>query len=188
MRQKTWYGWIELAVGILMIFLGVYTFLHPDIALGGMVVFYGIAAIVSGIADIALFISLERRTRFGPVAALVGGILSVIVGILLFLNLWVSILAFTILFPIWFLLHCLIRLMNLGYIRYIAGNLPFWVSLVINILGIVIAVLLLFNPGASAVAIGWSAGAYLVLAGIGGVTVAIAQIVRGHRENSRQHA
>lgn len=83
MRRHSRFGWLELILGILLIALGVLTFVKPDIALTSMVFAYGIAAVIMGIADIILYIQVERFTGLGPVLSLISGILSVMSGIML---------------------------------------------------------------------------------------------------------
>ena len=52
MKKNNGFGWADLAVGILLVLLGVFTFVRPDSVLTGAVVIYGIIAIAMGIYDI----------------------------------------------------------------------------------------------------------------------------------------
>ena len=52
MRQRSSYGWLELIVGILLTVLGIYSFFRPVDYLTTLIVIYGVAALVTGIADI----------------------------------------------------------------------------------------------------------------------------------------
>ena len=49
MKKNNGFGWADLAVGILLVLLGVFTFVRPDSVLTGAVVIYGITAIAMGI-------------------------------------------------------------------------------------------------------------------------------------------
>ena len=82
MRRRSKFGWMELMIGILLIVLGIFTFLRPGSVLTGAVLVYGVFALITGIADIVFYVKMERHTGFGPVVALVSGILSVIAGLL----------------------------------------------------------------------------------------------------------
>ena len=104
---------------------------------------YGAIALITGIADIVFYAKMERRTGFGPVVSLVTGILSVIAGILILFNLSAGAWLVATLFPIWFLAHCISRLAQLPFTRMTSGSAAFWFSLVLNILGLVLGVLLL---------------------------------------------
>lgn len=83
MRRRSGFGWLELAIGIVLIGLGILAFAKPDLALTGLVFAYGIAAVVMGVADIILFIQVERYTGFGPMLSLISGVLSVMTGLIL---------------------------------------------------------------------------------------------------------
>ena len=50
MRQRSSYGWLELVIGILLSVLGIYSFFRPVDYLTTLIVIYGIAALVTGIA------------------------------------------------------------------------------------------------------------------------------------------
>lgn len=175
-NKRSWYGWLELILGVLLVVLGVYTFRNPGTAAGGIVAFYGLAAIISGIADIALYVRLERRTGFGPVTALAGGIINILIGILLVLNIRMGVFAFSFLFPIWFMVHCITRLTNLGFIRRFAGKVTYWISLIINIVGLIAGFVLLLNPFASALSMAYCAGLYLLLSGVGSIVTGIGNL------------
>lgn len=99
MKNKKALGWGELILGTLLILLGIYSFLHPTTALTGAAVLYGIFALVSGVLDIVYYAKLERRTGFGPVFSLVGGILSVAAGLLLLLNVASGVWMLALFFP-----------------------------------------------------------------------------------------
>lgn len=71
MRRRSGFGWLELIIGILLIVLGIWTFVDPRNALTGMVFVYGIAAIITGVSDIILYVQAERYTGFGPVISLI---------------------------------------------------------------------------------------------------------------------
>ena len=65
-----WYrriGWWELAVGAILVVLGVASLVMPDLAATGLIYAYGIGGLAAGIADILLYIRVERFTGFGPV-------------------------------------------------------------------------------------------------------------------------
>lgn len=109
MRRRSGFGWLELVAGILLIALGIWAFMDPGLALAGMVFAYGVAAIIIGIADIILYIQVERYIGLGPVISLIAGILSVMTGIMLLVYPGAGTLALTLLFPIWFIAHCICR-------------------------------------------------------------------------------
>lgn len=176
MRRRSKFGWMELIIGILLIVLGIFTFLRPGSVLTGAVLVYGVFALITGIADIVFYVKMERHTGFGPVVALVSGILSVIAGLLVMVYPGAAAWALTIFFPLWFIMHCISRLTHLGIIRYVAGNGYYYFSLVLNIIGLVLGFLMLLQPALAFLSMGFVIGAYLILLGIDSLVLAFSDV------------
>ena len=83
MRDHSGFGWLALIVSILLVLLGIATFIWPEAALESFVMVYGVLAVATGIMDIVFYARVERHTGFGPMTALVSGILSVMCGFML---------------------------------------------------------------------------------------------------------
>lgn len=173
MRRRSGYGWLELIAGIVLVLLGIWALIDPGLALWGMVYAYGLAAIIMGIADIVLFIEVERYTGLGPVISLISGIFSVMSGIMLLVYPTAGILVMTLLFPIWFIAHCISRLSHLGYVRMVSGDGRYYFTMIIHIIGLVLGVLMLFSPLLTVTSIHYFASAYLILLGIDSIITAL---------------
>ncbi|HJD21664.1 MAG TPA: DUF308 domain-containing protein [Candidatus Gemmiger faecigallinarum] len=176
MRRRSGFGWLELVIGILLIILGVFTLVNPGFALSGLVALFGIIAIVMGVADIVLYVRVERFTGFGPIVSLISGILSVMSGIMLLVypnaGRWVL----SLLFPIWFIAHCISRLSQLNSIRFHAGNGMYYFTLIVNIIGLVLGILMVLRPLVSMLSIGYIVGFYLILLGVDSIALAASNI------------
>lgn len=166
MKNRTALGWGELILGILLIVLGIYTFVNPSSAMTGVTVLYGILAIVTGVIDIVFYAKLEQRTGFGPALSLVSGILSVIAGILIMCDLAIGEWVLIVLFPIWFIAHCISELTHLPFIRMTAGNGYYYFTLIANILGLILGFMMIFNPLISFLSASYMIGIYLLILGI----------------------
>ena len=173
MKNRSGFGWLQFIIGIILIVLGIFTFANPSTALTGFVVVYGIIAVVMGVADIVLYVRAERYTGFGPIVSLVSGILSVMSGVMLLIYPGAGKLVLSLLFPIWFIAHCLSRLSHLSLIRLMVGDAYYYFTLVINILGLVLGILMLFNPLAAMFSVSWLIGIYLILLGMDSLMLAI---------------
>ena len=178
MRKRSGFGWLELVIGLLLIVLGILAFLKPELALTSLVFAYGIAAMAMGVADILLFIHVERYTGLGPVLSLVSGILSVMAGIMLVAYPRTGVLVLTILFPIWFIAHCISRLTHLSHIRLMLGSGRFYFLLSLNIIGLVLGILMLLDPLFTLSSIRCFASIYLILLGIDSVVMALSSLGR----------
>ena len=95
--------WIELIGGILLLILGIATFVRPEGAITGIVIIYGIFAVLTGIADITFYCRIERHTGIGSAISLITGILSVMAGIMLLAYPRAGEWVLSFLFPIWFI-------------------------------------------------------------------------------------
>lgn len=176
MQKRSVFGWIELLVGILLAGLGIYTLSNPQGAVKGVVAIYGIAAVASGIVDIVFYTRLDKRIGFAPSMLMVSGIIDILVGILLLFNLGAGAWAFSLLLPIWFIMHCIGRLANLDIVRVTAGKGQYWFSLIVNFVGLILGVLLIFRPFVSMASLGYLIAVYLLVTGIGCVVGALGRL------------
>lgn len=180
MRRKSGFGWLELILGILLVILGIFSMINPNTALTGIVIVYGIAAIVIGISDIMMYVRVERYTGFGPMVSLIGGILSVMSGVMLFVypnaGKWVL----SLLFPIWFIAHCISRLAHLSSMRIYMENFAYYLTLILNILGLISGFMMIFHPFVSLLSVSYIIGLYLILLGIDCIVIAFSKISSNH--------
>lgn len=178
MYKSRGFGVFELIVSILLTVLGVYTLSRPGAALESAVIVYGILAIAMGVFDIVVYVKLERRTGFGPVVSLVTGIISSLAGVMILLEPVAGVLALSWLFPVWFICHCISRLMNLGLTRLAAGRAFYYLALVLNILGQIVGIVMCFSPLFSVLTLAYMVGFYLILLGIDGTVMAVSSFTR----------
>lgn len=176
MRRRSGFGWFEFIVGILLIILGVFTFVKPGSVLTGVVIIYGILAVITGILDIVFYMKMEQHIGFGPTVSLISGILSVMAGMMLFVypNAGKWILA--LLLPLWFIAHCISRLSHLNVVRLTAGRFYYYFSMVMNILGLILGFLMLFQPAVSLFSFGMIIGIYLILLGVDSIMMALSNL------------
>ena len=62
MRDRSGFGWLALIVSILLVLLGIATFIWPEAALESFVMVYGVLAVATGIMDIVFYARVERHT------------------------------------------------------------------------------------------------------------------------------
>lgn len=176
MRKYSKFGRMELIVGTLLILLGIFTFVRPGSILTGIVVIYGVIAVITGIEDIMIYVKVERYTGFGPTISLITGILSVMCGIMLLVYPDAGKLIISLIFPVWFIAHCISRLSHMDMVRLRRGKLFYYFSLIVNIVGLVLGILMIFLPRLNLMtmrALGYVAAAYLVLLGIDSIAMGI---------------
>lgn len=176
MRQRSKFGWLKLIEGILLLIFGIYTLSRPDQALTGFIVLYGIMAVITGIADIILYVQVARFTGFGPVLSLITGTLSVMAGVMLIITPGTGKWVMSLLFPIWFIAHCISRLANVNWIRRLASPFNYYMTLVLNMIGLVLGVLMLFDPVLTWVSVQYIISFYLIALGIDCIVLACSRI------------
>ncbi len=176
MRKRSRFGWMELIVGILLILLGIFTLVSPNSTLTGVIMIYGLIAVMTGIADIVFYVKMARYTGFGPTVSLISGLLSVMAGVMLLVYPGAVKWTLALLFPIWFIAHCISRLSHLNVIRATAGNFHYYFSLIVNILGLILGFFMLIRPVVSLFSFGLIIGFYLILLGIDSIVSALSKI------------
>jgi uncharacterized membrane protein HdeD (DUF308 family) len=83
-----------------------------------------------------------------------------------------------ILFPIWFIAHCVSELARLPCIHYERGEGYYIFALAVNIIGLILGAMLLFSPFLSLFSLPVITGAYLVLLGINSIVLGVQNIVQ----------
>ena len=179
MKRHTGYGWLELIEGILLIILGALAIASPGGILRWITIFYGVMAIVTGITDIIFYAKSERYIGFAPCVSLAAGVISVITGLALMAYPHIGELVVTLLLPLWFIAHSVSKLCHLRFIRSLYRGRYFYVSLVINVIGLVVGVLMIFWPQIALFSVGFLIGTYLIILGIDSVISAAAGVLFG---------
>ena len=122
------------------------------------------------------YVKLEQRTGFGPGLSLAGGILSILAGLMILLYPSAGAWALVVLFPIWFIAHCISRLSHLNHIRLTAGEGMYYFTLATNIIGLILGLMMLLNPLFTLTTIRCFASIYLILLGIDSIAMAVSRI------------
>ena len=136
----------------------------------------GLIAVITGVEDILIFIRLEKYTGLGPYASLISGILSVMCGCMLLLYPGAGKWIMSLLFPIWFMAHCISRLAHAYIMRAAGRKFLYYFSLTVNIAGVVLGFLMFFNPLLTFMTMrfmGYVVAVYLILLGIDSIAAAL---------------
>ncbi|MGM9664685.1 MAG: HdeD family acid-resistance protein [Eubacteriales bacterium] len=184
MKRHSGFDWVEFIIGILLIVLGIFTFIFPGSMLTSAVVIYGIIAVIMGIADIVVYVKLTHFTGFGPILSLVSGIMSIMCGTLLIANPNIGKWALTILMPIWFIAHCISGLTRAQLVHLQGKRVYYYLTLITNIIGLILGFLIIFSPSLSFLTIRiitYIAAAYFVMSGIERVALAFDSMKQGRR-------
>ena len=82
----------------------------------------------------------------------------------------------SLLFPLWFIAHCISRLAGLNAVSFFAGRVAYWFTLILNILGLILGAMMLFDPWVSLLSLQYIVAFYLVLLGADCILLAFSRI------------
>ncbi|MDR0993294.1 MAG: DUF308 domain-containing protein [Verrucomicrobiota bacterium] len=157
------FRWGYLVLGMLFILASMLAFSFPILELGAMAYAFAFMAILRGIWLLT--------NRFGSALRVLVGILDILIGIFIIFNIYAMVMVLPYIFAIWFVLDSIFRLLSLGVIRPL-GKGYVWFAMIVNLLGVIIGVMLLFHPVFAAWTLSMLVGFYFLLAGVDLVMVA----------------
>lgn len=152
--------WWLLVRGIVAILFGLAAFLVPGVTLGVLILLFGIFAIVDGV----ILIVFGRRAGMKWYWSALAGLVSIAAGVVALY--WPGITAVALLWVIafWAILNGIFQMLTAIEIRKeVEGE---WVLFLAGILAVLFGVVLLFRPGAGALAVLWLIGTFAILLGI----------------------
>jgi uncharacterized membrane protein HdeD (DUF308 family) len=175
MRERLSRNWWVLALrGVVAIILGLMAFFWPGATLAGILLVFGIYAVVDGVFLVAAGLRATRQTDrwWAPV---VEGVLGVIVGIMALVVPLATALAATLLIGGWAIVTGIVEIVAAITLRKaIEGE---WLLGAVGVLSILLGVAIFLAPGAGLLAWIWMFGAYAFVSGI--MLLGLAFRVRG---------
>lgn len=154
--------WIVLLRGIAAILFGIAAFVWPALTLTLLVLIYGIYALVDGV--IALLAAATGRAKAIPRWWLVAvGVLGIITGAITLLWPGITALVLAIFIGAWALAHGVLEIVAAFTLRREIG-IEWWL-VAAGALSVLFGVLVLMAPGAGALALIWTIGAYSIAFG-----------------------
>ena len=154
--------WLVALRGLLAILFGVIAFVAPGAFVLSLVLFFAAYMLVDGIFGIVAAVrAAQRHERWGFL--LLEGLLDIVVGVAAFLVPAAAIWAFVLLVAAWALLSG--GLMIAAAFRLHAHYGRWWLGLG-GVVSVLFGIVLLINPGMSALVLTWWLGAYAVAFGV----------------------
>lgn len=162
---KKRFDWASLILGILLVVLGCVSFMHPDKSLHLLCILVGIGLLLKGVYELWARSAMSDILGYRSGWLLATGILDIVLGIvfMVYHNFGTTVIA--IIFALWFIIGSaneltvagVFRMFNVGY---------YWLLIILDILGLIIGVVMLFSPMLSAMTIVWLISFYLIVIGI----------------------
>lgn len=184
MKKKAATEWLDLLLGISLTGLGVYTFFHASLAFTGLVIYYSLFAICSGLSDIFTCLRWSSYGSWALTVTLVSGMLSVLLGFMFLLNPLFGQWLVRVVCALWFMLHSLSRLLAIPFVLLVTGKGSAFFSALANVLGLFFGALLLIKPAWSSQILGYLVALSLTIHG--GSHSAEAAFAIYHRNKQRK--
>ena len=142
---------------------GILAFAWPRITLLTLVYLFGSYALVNGI--LSFFIAAKTPRGHGRVASLIlGGLLSILAGLLTFFMPGITALGLLILIGAWAILNGIMEIVAAIKLRKVITNE--WLLILAGIASVIFGILLFLQPGAGALVLVWWIGSFALFFGI----------------------
>ena len=157
-------NWWMLALrGLIAVLLGIAAFVWPGLALAVLVGLFGAFALIHGIFSVLLAVGERHQSRRWWFL-LVQGLVGTVVGIITFAWPVITVIAVLYLVAVWSLVTGLLELISALWLRSLLKDE--WPLLLVGAISLVLGLILLFRPAASALAVLWLFGAYAIMFGV----------------------
>ena len=149
--------WMYILRGVFAIVFGILTLAWPGLSLVVLVVVYGAYALVEG--AVAIILGFMRRGDDDHWWAIVlGGLLGVAAGVVVFVWPAITALALVYIIAAWALAN--------GIMQIIAAFSDGWYLAIFGVLSILLGLFILFRPLTGALALAWAIGWWAIVAGV----------------------
>ena len=163
--------WVVLLQGILLIILSIYIFNYPVEVLAGISFWFGLLVFAAGLLGIIAWLVADRSEKENM--SLLWAVLTAAFGLLMLLKLGVTMKTITIIFGIWVLVSGVLLLKH-GWLLKETGSFG-WIMVIVGVLSVVAALMMIFNMGTGALAIGTLLGLQVLFTGIALVLLSLAK-------------
>lgn len=165
MDEKRTIDWGSLILGILFVLVSLLSFQDPVGNLVAIVVAFAIFAFIKGIFELFVRNRLKELTGYKGKMPLIIGIIDILVGVFFLFNIGAGVAALPFVFAVWFIADSVLALFTADLARGVSEGY-YWFTIIVNILGILLGIFLLFNPISSALTLSFLVGFYFMLFGI----------------------
>lgn len=149
--------------GIIMFLLGVLSVAMPMTVLLSLAIFLGAGFLLTGIFELLAFF-MEKEELASPGWVFFHGILDIIIGVLILLNVPTTIIILPFIFAFWMFFSGISRIIISIQLKS-AGVDKWWVILITGILAFILSLIIVISPISGAAFIVAFIGAYLIVYG-----------------------
>ncbi|MGE5246063.1 MAG: HdeD family acid-resistance protein [Betaproteobacteria bacterium] len=157
------YWWVFVVRGVIAVLFGVLAFTMPAATVAGLILVFGAYAFVDGVFALATAIAGRTITPDWWIV-LLHGLVGIGIGMLTLLNPVITAVALLLYIAAWAIIVGLLQVYAAIRLRHELTN-EFWLA-VGGILGVAFGILMLWRPGAGALALLWVIASYAIVWGI----------------------
>ena len=154
--------WLIALRGLVAVIFGLLAFFWPGITLLTLVFLFGWFALVNGI--LSLFVAAKARKKSRIASLILGGLLSILAGLLTFFMPGITALGLLILIAAWAIVNGVMEIVAAIKLRKVITNE--WLLILAGIASVVFGVLLFLQPAAGALVLVWWIGSFALVFGI----------------------
>ncbi|WP_297077654.1 HdeD family acid-resistance protein [uncultured Enterococcus sp.] len=158
-------------LGVLFILMALLAFRDPAGDLIALVIFFGMIALIKGFFELFYRKKMEEFTGSSKNWVIFMGIVDLLFGLILLFNIPLGLIALPFVFSFWFILDSIGALMIASKFQKVSNGY-YYFMLAISIIGILVGLLLLFNPLSAALTLAFLVGFYFMMIGISFITAA----------------
>lgn len=155
----------RLVLGIFFMIVGVFALRNPKDTLSVIAVYLGIAAVIKGIVYIFLNFKMKREKGSNSPSIIFIAIFDILVGITFFVNPTFIGKFLTYVLAIWFIMDCIGGLSTL-YLAKKVSQSYFIFKIIANVLGIVLGIMVIYEPMRLGMLVTTVVGIYFVIFGV----------------------
>ena len=168
-QDKQGFDWGSFIAGILMVIVSFILLRHPGKSLMAFVLIFAILSILQGIVWIAGYARFKEVFSFSWVT-IVSGIIDIIIGICFLCSYEVGGITLAYLFAIWFFIDSIVGIAFSWHLKDLSTGY-FIFNLIMNILSLLIAIFLIFNPIIAMLSLVWFVAFWLLVFGVNEIVV-----------------
>lgn len=159
------YNWESIIIGILFLIVAILSFTRPDTNLVSIIILFGAVSVLKGIYEFYLAYQLRKYSDASLAIPVVMGIINVLIGVFLLLNLDLALGILPYVFAAWFIIDSLYLLMRASFYKELNSGY-YYFCIFSGILGVIVGILLLFKPAIAALSMSYMISAFFALFGI----------------------
>ena len=164
-RNNEGFQWGSFLLGILYLFLAFFAFNNPMVSIVSVAYIFALGAIFIGLYEIFIRRKMRQHAGLSSGFVIVIGILDILIGVFFLFNISAAVVTMPFVFAVWLIVDSVGTIFTASPIRNYS-TAQYWFTMIVGILGVIIGLLLVFNPLSSFIAIATLLGLYFMLFGI----------------------